>query len=64
MYTTTAFHIEEGQERFVIGFDPENESVSYLLEAISRPRHILARIGVTLSHERCSIDWLEIRTHG
>jgi uncharacterized protein (UPF0548 family) len=49
MYTTTASHIEEGQERFVIDFDPENESVSYLLEAVSRPRHILARIGYPFS---------------
>jgi uncharacterized protein (UPF0548 family) len=45
MYATTEFHVEEGQERFVIDFDPESESVSYLIEAISRPRHLLARIG-------------------
>jgi uncharacterized protein (UPF0548 family) len=44
MYTTTAFHLEEGQERFVIDFDPETASVSYLIEAVSRPRHPLARI--------------------
>lgn len=49
MYTTTAFHVEEGQERFVIEFDTENESVLYLIEAISRPRHILARIGYPFS---------------
>jgi uncharacterized protein (UPF0548 family) len=49
MYTTTAFHIEEGQERFLIDFDPESESVSYLLEAVSRPRHILARMGYPFS---------------
>ena len=49
MYTTTASHIEEGQERFIIDFDPESESVSYLLEAVSRPRHILARIGYPFS---------------
>lgn len=49
MYTTTAFHVEEGQERFVIDFDPESESVSYLLEAVSRPRHILARMGYPFS---------------
>jgi len=49
MYTTTAFHLEEGQERFVIDFYPESESVSYLLEAVSRPRHILARIGYPFS---------------
>jgi len=44
LYTTTVFHVEEGQERFMIEFDPESESVSYLIEAVSRPRHILARI--------------------
>ena len=45
VYATTEFHVEEGQERFVIDFDPASESVSYLIEAISRPRHLLARIG-------------------
>lgn len=49
MYTTTAFHVEEGQERFVIEFDPESELVTYLIEAVSRPRHILARIGYPVS---------------
>jgi len=49
MYTTTALHVEEGQERFVVEFDPKNESVHYLIEAISRPRHILARIGYPFS---------------
>jgi uncharacterized protein (UPF0548 family) len=49
MYATTAFHIEEGQERFVIDFDPETESVSYLIEAVSRPRHPLARIAYPFS---------------
>ena len=49
MYATTALHVEEGQERFVIDFDPESGSVSYLIEAVSRPRHILARIGYPVS---------------
>jgi uncharacterized protein (UPF0548 family) len=49
MYTTTALHVEEGEERFVIQIDAKSESVSYLLEAISRPRHILARIGYPFS---------------
>ena len=44
LYTTTAFHVEEGQERFIIDFDPDSESVTYLIEAVSRPRHMLARI--------------------
>jgi uncharacterized protein (UPF0548 family) len=49
MYATTALHVEEGQERFVVEFDPESESVHYLIEAISRPRHVLARIGYPIS---------------
>ncbi len=49
MYTTTAIHVEEGQERFVIEFDPETESVFYLIEAVSRPRHFLARIAYPFS---------------
>ena len=49
MYTTTALHVEEGQERFVVEFEPESGSVTYLIEAISRPRHILARAGYPFS---------------
>jgi uncharacterized protein (UPF0548 family) len=49
MYTTTALHVEEGQERFVIEFDTNSESVIYLIEAISRPRNILARVGYPIS---------------
>ncbi len=49
LYTTTVFHVEEGQERFVLDYDPVTEEVSYLLEAISRPRHMLARIGYPIS---------------
>jgi len=49
MYTTTALHVEEGQERFVVEFDLESGSVNYLIEAISRPRHILARVGYPFS---------------
>ena len=49
MYTTTSCHVEEGQERFVVDFDAESESVSYLIEAVSRPRHPLARVGYPVS---------------
>jgi len=44
MYATTTLHVEQGQERFVLEFDPPTGTVSYLIEAVSRPRHILARI--------------------
>ena len=49
LYTTTARHVEEGQERFLIEFDPETSSVSYLIEAVSRPRHPLARLAYSFS---------------
>lgn len=49
MYATTSLHIEEGQERFLVEFDPESERVFYLIEAISRPRHALAWIGYPIS---------------
>jgi uncharacterized protein (UPF0548 family) len=49
LYSTTPFHVEEGQERFVIELDAESGSVFYLIEAISRPRHIMARIGYPFS---------------
>jgi uncharacterized protein (UPF0548 family) len=49
MYATTAFHVEIGQERFVIEFDPTSKSVTYLIEAMSRPRDLLARIGYPFS---------------
>ena len=44
LYTTTSIHMEEGQERFVIEYDPASDCVSYVIEAVSRPRHFLARI--------------------
>lgn len=49
LYATTALHIEEGQERFVLEIDRESKAVFYLIEAISRPRHVLARIGYPIS---------------
>lgn len=48
LYATTAAHIEEGQERFVIELDEEHSTVSYVIEAVSRPRHLLARLGYPL----------------
>jgi uncharacterized protein (UPF0548 family) len=49
MYATTDLHVEQGQERFVIDFDPAAESVSYLIEAVSRPRHPFARLAYPFS---------------
>ncbi|UWZ81905.1 DUF1990 domain-containing protein [Occallatibacter riparius] len=45
LYATTALHIEEGQERFLIELDRSSGRVLYLIEAVSRPRHLLARLG-------------------
>ena len=49
LYTTTRTHVEEGQERFVIEYDVASGRVSYLIEAVSRPRHFLARIAYSYS---------------
>jgi len=49
MYATTAMHIEQGQERFVVEFDPATGAVAYLIEAVSRPRHPLARLAYPFS---------------
>jgi uncharacterized protein (UPF0548 family) len=44
LYATTAMHVEEGQERFIIEFDRLSKRVRYLIEAVSRPRQLLARV--------------------
>ena len=44
LYVTTTHHGEEGEERFLLEFDPDDGSVWYLLEAVSRPRHPMARL--------------------
>lgn len=45
VYLTTKMHVEEGEERFLLVFDPENGELFYELEAVSRPRNALARLG-------------------
>ncbi|HUB00879.1 MAG TPA: DUF1990 domain-containing protein [Terracidiphilus sp.] len=49
LYTTTRFHVEEGQERFVLDYSADTGCVSYVIEAVSRPRHLLARIAYPFS---------------
>jgi uncharacterized protein (UPF0548 family) len=53
VYSTTECHLEQGEERFLIEMDA-NEEVSYELEAVSKPRHTLARLGypVTRFYQR------------
>jgi len=45
IYATTAMHVEQGDERFLLEFDPATGDVWYELEAVSRPRDALARLG-------------------
>ncbi len=45
VYSTTPMHVEQGEERFLLRFDPSTGEVWYELEALSRPRNLLARIG-------------------
>jgi uncharacterized protein (UPF0548 family) len=45
VYTTTKMHVEQGTERFLLEFDCKTGDVWYRLDALSRPGHILARLG-------------------
>lgn len=45
IYKTTPHHAEEGEERFLLTYDPGTNEVRYELEAVSRPQHWLARLG-------------------
>jgi uncharacterized protein (UPF0548 family) len=49
IYATTALHIEEGEERFLLRFDHATGDTWYELEAVSRPRSKLARIGYPIT---------------
>jgi uncharacterized protein (UPF0548 family) len=49
LYATTSMHVEEGQERFVLEYDRASERVLYMIEAVSRPRALLARLGWPLA---------------
>jgi uncharacterized protein (UPF0548 family) len=45
IYATTEMHVEEGEERFLLQRDEGSGEVYYELEAVSRPRNVLARLG-------------------
>jgi uncharacterized protein (UPF0548 family) len=49
VYGTTAMHVEEGEERFLLALDDLSEEVTYTIEAVSRPCHALARIGFPIT---------------
>jgi uncharacterized protein (UPF0548 family) len=45
IYSTTAKHVEHGEERFLLEFDHATGDVWYDLEAVSRPQDPLAKLG-------------------
>jgi uncharacterized protein (UPF0548 family) len=49
IYSTTPFHVELGEERFLIKMDTATEEIWYDLEAVSRPAHLLARLGLPVT---------------
>jgi uncharacterized protein (UPF0548 family) len=54
IYATTEMHVEQGEELFLLEFDPSSGDLFYRLEAVSRPRNLLAWLGfpVTRSFQR------------
>lgn len=44
-YGTLRGHVEMGEERFQVRFEPESEAVRFEILAISRPRHPLTQLG-------------------
>ena len=49
LYVTTTMHVEQGEERFLLEFDPATGDVWYELEAVSRPQNALARLGLPVT---------------
>jgi len=49
LYATTAMHLEQGEERFLIELDPATGDVWYELEAVSRPQSSMARLGLPVT---------------
>jgi len=45
IYATTKMHVEQGEERFLLDFDPNTGDLHYELEAVSRPRNLFAWMG-------------------
>jgi uncharacterized protein (UPF0548 family) len=54
LYSPTTHHVERGEETFILHFDPATNEVRYDVEAVSRPRNLLARLGypITRSFQR------------
>ena len=49
IYATTIAHVEEGEECFLLVHNQETDEVWYELEAVSRPRALMARIGLPVT---------------
>lgn len=49
LYATTALHVEEGEERFLLEFDPSSGDLWYEVEAVSRPKAVFARLGFPIT---------------
>jgi uncharacterized protein (UPF0548 family) len=47
-YGTLGEHVESGEEKFTISWDPRDDSVWYDVLAFSRPNHVLAKLGYPL----------------
>lgn len=49
LYSTTQFHVEDGEERFLLTLDEASGAVTYTLEAVSRPQNKLASLGFPIA---------------
>ncbi len=68
IYKTTRLHVEEGEERFLLRLDAATCEVRYEVEAVSRPRAALARLGLPVTRgfqrrfARESQGWMRAKT--
>jgi uncharacterized protein (UPF0548 family) len=51
-YGTTARHVERGEERFLLEFDPTSGAVTYELLAASQPAHWMTWLGYPYARSR------------
>jgi uncharacterized protein (UPF0548 family) len=51
LYATTPLHIEQGEERFLLEFDPQSGNVWYHIDAVSRPRNPMAGLGYPITRK-------------
>jgi uncharacterized protein (UPF0548 family) len=51
-YGTTTMHVERGEERFLLEFDPASGAVTYDLLAASRPSHWMVWLGYPYARSR------------